>query len=86
MELHLFRFGLLLSLFIPVLKFVVQMVGGQLSTKIKMSLKQFFIDLNDSLWFIGSVIRTFIVCPGTLHCESCSCLYESTQAIMTFRL
>ena len=32
-----------------------------------MSLKQFFIDLNGGLWFIGSVIRTFIVSPGTLN-------------------
>ena len=63
-ELHLFRFGLLLGLFVPVLKFVVQMLGGRLPRKLKMSLKQ-FIDLNDSLWFIGSVIRTFFVSPGT---------------------
>ena len=67
MELHIFLFGLLLSLFIPVLKFVVQMVCGLLPRKLKMSLKQFLIDLNGGLWFIGSVIRTFIVNPGTLH-------------------
>ena len=66
-ELHLFRFGLLLGLFVPVLKFVVLIVGGRLPRKLKMSLIQFFIDLNDGLWFIGSVIRTFIVSPGTLH-------------------
>ena len=66
-ELHLFRFGLLLSLFVPVLKFVVQMLGSWLPRKLKVSLKHFIIDLNDSLQFIGSVIRTFIVSPGTLH-------------------
>ena len=66
-ELHLFRFGLLVTLFVPVLKFVVQMVCDQLPRKLNMSLKQFFIDLNDGLWFIGSVIRTFIVSPGTLY-------------------
>ena len=66
-ELHLFRFGLLLSLFVPVLKFVVQMVGGRLPKKLKMLLKQFVIDLSDCFWFIGSVIRTFIVSSGTLH-------------------
>ena len=67
MEHHLFRFGLLVTLFVPVLKFVVQIVCSQLPRKVKMSLKQFFVDLNDGLWFIGSVIRTFIVSPGTLH-------------------
>ena len=66
-ELHLFRFGLLLSLFVPVLKFVVQMLGSWLPRKLEMSLNNFFIDLNDGLWFIGSVIRKFLVSPGTLH-------------------
>ena len=66
-ELHLFRFGLLLSLFVPVLKFVVSLLGGRLPRKLKMSLKQFFIDLNDCLWFITSITKTFLVSPGTLH-------------------
>ena len=80
------RFGLLVTLFVPVLKFVVQMVGGQLPGKLKMSLKNVFIDLNDGLWFIGSVIRTFLVSPGTLQdsvieMHACSAIYQWVNSL-----
>ena len=67
-ELHLFRFGLLRQFVYSCLE--VYCSNGDVFSyqgKVKVSLKQFFIDLNDSLWFIGSVIRTFIVSPGMLH-------------------
>ena len=64
LELHILRFGLIVSLVLPVLMSGVQMVDHLLSPKTKTSLGQFCDDLTHCFWLIGCFIQ-ILVGPGT---------------------
>ena len=65
LQLYVLRFGLILSLFLPVLKSIIQVVYHLLSRKAKISLRHFFVDLIQCFWLIGCVIQIFLS-PGTV--------------------
>ena len=63
-ELILLRFGLFLWLLLPVLRIIAEAVYHNLPSKVKASLKQLYVHLKDCVWFIGSLIKEFIINPG----------------------
>ena len=63
-KLHLLQFGLILNTSLGVLMIAVQMVYRLLSYQVQASLRQFFVDLTQSLWLIVYLIQT-LTYPST---------------------
>ena len=80
-ELHLLRFGLILSLSLPILKSILKVIYHQLPSKVRTLLRQFCVDLSSCLSFVASLIWRFTITPGT----QVPVLYNYTIAIVDMR-
>ena len=64
-KLHLFQLGLILILSSDVLMSVLQMINHLLPHQARLSLGQFCVDLVQSFWLIGQIIR-ILSYPGNI--------------------
>ena len=65
-KLHLLQFGLTIYFSFGILMSALQIVNYLLLHKVRLSLRQFYIDLIDSLWLIGQLIK-ILSYPGNTN-------------------
>ena len=65
-KLHLLQFGLILYFLFGILMSTLQLVNYLLPHKVQSSLQQFYIDLINSLWLIGQLIK-ILSYPGNTN-------------------